>query len=110
MPPNKSPLAVKHYKTLLDRALEEEHGIAVTCKNHGEAMAIRSRLHWLRQLDRDANAISYEANHPLHKHSVWDDLVCRIKDNVLTITHLNLDHLTIEPLSRSPDDDVDKIS
>ena len=102
MPTNKSPLATNHYKSLLDRALEEEHGLAVTCKNHGEAMALRSRLHWLRQQDRDANAITYEANHPLHGHSAWDNLICRVNGNVLTIAHLNLDHLIVEPLSRSP--------
>ena len=101
---NKSPHAINHLRVLFDRALEQEHGLVVTCKSHGEAMALRSRLHWLRQRDREANAITYAPEHPLHKQSAWEGLVCRINDNVLTIAHLNIDHLHIEPL-KGPNDE-----
>ena len=60
MPYNKSPLALDYLGDLWNRALEEPHGIRVVCKNHGEAMALRSRLNYHRYKDREANAKTYD--------------------------------------------------
>ena len=111
MPYNKSPLALTYLRDLFERALAEPHGLKVTCRNHGEAMSLRSRLNYYRWKDQRANKEIYPADHPMHNVSVWDTLVCQVGkpgtpgEAVLTLKPRQVDHLIIESLTDSGHDD-----
>jgi len=98
---SRSPLAFDDCQDLFERALNSKKGIKITCQSHGEAMALRMRLHYYRRKDKEANASIYPREHEMHKASVWDRLVCRVDDNVLRIEHRGTDHLIIEPIDPS---------
>ena len=106
---NKSPLALAYQRDIFDRALEDPHGIKITCKNHGEAMALRARLNHYRWRDQKANKVIYPPEHPMHGVSVWDALTCIVgksgtpDETALIIKPRQLDHLIIESLGPPPD-------
>lgn len=96
---NKSPLAFNDLEDIFERALASENGITITCRDHAEAMGLRTRLHYYRKRNKDLNRETYPPEHPLHNASVWDRLVCHNPtDNVLRITKRQTDHLIIEPI------------
>jgi hypothetical protein len=105
---NKNPLAFDDVKDILNRALDSESGIKITCKNHAEAMSLRIRIHYYRKIDKDLNAVTYPPEHALHSVSIWHRLVCQVPkkgapdDNVLRITKRTTDHLIIEPIEPEP--------
>lgn len=101
---NKSLLAFRDLPDIFQRALDSEKGIKITCKNHAEAMSLRTRLHYYRRKDKERNALTYPPDHILHSASVWDALICKVpprgtsEDNVLRIVPRTIDHLIIEPI------------
>lgn len=93
---NKSLLAYRDIQDILQCALNAENGIKITCKNHGEAMSLRTRIHYYRRKDKELNALTYPAGHNLHDASIWDQLICKVSDNILSIVPRKTDHLIIE--------------
>jgi hypothetical protein len=93
---NKSPFAFRDVEDLLQRALDSKSGIKITCRDHGEAMSLRTRIHYHRRKDKELNAQTYPPEHILHSSSVWDQLVCKVDDNILRIEPRKTDHLIIE--------------
>jgi hypothetical protein len=75
---NKSPLAFDDLRVVFQRAMEAPIGLRVICKSRSEAVITRSRLNYLRKMDRKENAITYQSDHPMYMRSVWDRLVLRI--------------------------------
>lgn len=75
---NKSPYAFDDLREIFERAMLSEHGIKIVCKSRSEAIITRSRMNYLRKMDRKENAITYQSDHPMHMRSVWDRLVLRV--------------------------------
>lgn len=65
----------------LDRALDDPAGIRIECGSKAEAYTLRSRLHYARRVDRNDNSIALPLGDELHAKSVYDILVCRIKED-----------------------------
>ena len=64
---------------ILDKALSGEIGARVKLPSLDAATHLRARVHQARKIDRDENRAAYEEDHPMHGQSVYDKLVCRIK-------------------------------
>ena len=111
MPHNNSTIALNYLQDFFNRALEEPHGLKITCKNHGEAMALRSRLNYYRLRDRQLNGKTYPEDHPMHKVSVWDSLSCHVgkagapDEAIVLIKPIHFDRFILESLTPPPDSD-----
>ena len=101
---NKSPLAFDDLREVFDKAMEAQRGLRVVCKSRSEAVITRSRLNYLRKMDRKENAITYQNDHPLYMRSVWDKLVLRIpakgtpEEAVIYIEKRSSDNLVLEEI------------
>lgn len=70
--------AFEDVKEIFLRALETPKGIKVKCHTRAEAINLRSRLNYYRQMDRNENKKVYPPDHPQHGGSVYDKLILRI--------------------------------
>jgi hypothetical protein len=61
-----------------DQALASERGIKIPFGELTRARRFVMRLHQCRKLHRIENAKSLPADSPLHNHSEWDPLICRV--------------------------------
>ena len=75
---NKSPLAFDDLREVFEKAMNADRGLRVVCKTRSEAIITRSRLNYLRKMDRKDNGVTYQSDHPMHMRSVWDKLVLRV--------------------------------
>lgn len=75
---NKSPLAFDDLREVYQKAMDASKGIRVVCKTRSEAVTLRSRMHYLRKMDRKENAVVYQPDHPMYMRSAWDKLVLSI--------------------------------
>lgn len=75
---NKSPLAFEDVREIFNRALESERGITIKCKTRSEAITLRSRMNYLRKVDRKENAVTYQSDHPMYMRSIWDKYLLRL--------------------------------
>lgn len=64
---------------LMDKALADPVGCRAPMKDWETASAFRLRLNYARRLDREQNALIYEAEHPMHGQSPYNMLTARIK-------------------------------
>lgn len=64
---------------LLDQAIADGKGIKIKFTDLGEAMHFRSRVHTARTIDRRDNAETYGEEHPLYGRSVYDEVICKIR-------------------------------
>ena len=102
---SKSLMAFDDVRAVLDRAAESSKGVKVVCKSRGEAVITRSRMNYLRVLDRKQNGIVYESDHPLHMRSVWDRLIIRIpprgspEETTIYVEKRSIDNWTIEEIT-----------
>lgn len=62
---------------VLDKAAAEPKGIRVKVPDYDSAMFFRMRLHQARKIVRKQNKDIYEADHPMHNASPYDELVIR---------------------------------
>lgn len=95
-------------KDLYDAALADPKGCRACLGTYESCMSMRTRMHYYRNLDRKANAETYERGHPMHGVSVYDDFVIRIlkdEDSAfwLYIQPNSAKILYIEGLSDVPD-------
>ena len=101
---SRSPLAFDDLRQVFQRAMEAERGIRVVCKSRSEAIITRSRMNYLRKMDRKENALTYQSDHPLHMRSAWDKLVLRIPpkgspdENTIYVERRTADNLVIEEI------------
>ena len=101
---NKSPLAFDDLRSVFERAIESPRGIRIVCKTRSEAIVTRSRMNYLRKMDRKENSITYQSDHPMFMRSAWDRLVLRIPpkgdpdDTVIFIEKRSADNMVIEEL------------
>lgn len=66
---------------ILDRALESERGVRITCEDEGQARHLRTRLHSARQIHRRDNAETYPLGDPRHGSSEYDVLTVKLRAN-----------------------------
>jgi hypothetical protein len=101
---SRSPLAFDDLRELFQLALDSEQGLKIVCKTRAEAFLTRSRMHYLRKMDKKDNATTYPPDHPMHGRSIWDKFVLRIPpkdkpDNAtIFIERRSMNFLSIEAL------------
>ena len=75
------PTSLRAYedcKALYEAALADPKGARACLGTYDACIHMRSRMHYYRKLDREANASIYELGHPMHATSVYDDFVIQI--------------------------------
>ncbi len=94
-------------EALFASAAADPKGCRARLGTYERCIALRTRLHYYRSLDREANAKMYPAGHHMSGVSAYDTYVCRIipdEDGQFWIyiePRVAPDH--IEPLSETPD-------
>lgn len=73
MPLSTSLLAYADCMDAYARAEASDLGIRVRQESYAKAAALRLRMNYARQLDRESNAKTYEIDHPLHGQSTYDE-------------------------------------
>lgn len=79
MATSNSRLAYEDCFEALDRALASSRGVRITVESEGAAYHLRNRLNAARTKDREANAETYDDEHPLHGSSQYDSLVIKLR-------------------------------
>ena len=74
-----SLLSYTDCKTFLDAALDDELGARLDFTSSGAGQYFISRLHQFRVLDRKFNAEVHPPGSHFHNRSIYDALVCRLK-------------------------------
>lgn len=74
-----SRLSFQDCFALMDGALAAAKGTRIKFLDYGSAWQMRLRLHAARRIDRRDNAKIYPIEHPLHGHSIYDEITCRIR-------------------------------
>lgn len=100
------PLSFKDVKGAMDKALESEYGVKITCATHGAAIKLRHRMNAARTQDRRENKKVYPEDHVMYGNSPYDALVMRIpylpdgsKGTVLHVVRVTEDSLQVEELT-----------
>ena len=96
--------AYEDCKALFEAALADPKGARARKDTYDECLRLRTRMHYFRKLDRDANEMVYTTDHPMHGHSVYDPYICQIVpgedgDWFLYVNPITSDSLEIEGLS-----------
>lgn len=63
---------------LFDSALADPKGARARIGTQEQCINMRTRMHYFRKLDRDANAKTYPPDHPQHAVSIYDPYVVRL--------------------------------
>jgi hypothetical protein len=90
-------------QSLYEKAAKDLEGIRAKLGTYDSCVHMRTRMHYFRKLDRDANAATYPAGHHMHGVSPYDDYVIQIaKDEDgefwLYVTARSAKILTVESL------------
>lgn len=109
MPVSNSRLSYADCFTLFDKALDDTKGARYQVGN-GEEGANRyfvMRMHQARSLDRQDNKILHSLGDHLYGRSVYDPLICQLKQDTkggwwVYVTHTEIDEALIESLSEVP--------
>jgi len=102
---NKSTFAFDDLREVFNKAIDAPKGIRVVCKSRSEAMVTRSRMNYLRKMDRKENGITYQPDHTMHLRSAWDRLVLRVPakghpdEAVIFVEKRSVENLTIEEIT-----------
>lgn len=83
---------------LFDQALASTKGVRVRFETHSEAVFQGGRFNAYRARHRRQNEKIYPADHPLHKASIYDGIMVRVKDNTVELHRLSIDQFNIEEL------------
>ena len=89
---------------ILDKALADEIGARIRMPSIEAATHLRARIHQARKIDRVENIDAFPEGNPMHGQSVYDKLVCRIKQNdghiYLYLEQRDAENFEVEPLSK----------
>jgi hypothetical protein len=93
---------------LFDSALADPKGARALIGTWEACTNMRTRMHYFRRLDREANQKTYPADHPNHGTSIYDPYVVRLipdEDNQwwVYVQPRAPDSMIIEGLSDTPD-------
>lgn len=70
--------AYRECEDLFEKAAADPKGVRAQVASQEAAINLRSRLHYFRKLDREANEKTYPADHPAHGQSIYDDFVVQM--------------------------------
>ena len=73
-----SLLAYDDCRRAFEAALADPRGARVLIGTHDMCMNMRTRMHYFRKLDREANEKTYPLDHMLHGTSIYDPYRVRI--------------------------------
>ena len=65
-------------RDIFERATLDPKGARAKAGDHSAAISLRTRLHYYRTLDRQANAGIYDPGHPMHGRSLYDSLLVEL--------------------------------
>jgi hypothetical protein len=93
---------------LFDAAIADPKGARAKLGTFDACLNMRTRMHYYRGLDREANANTYPAEHPQHGTSAYDDVFIQIVPDEdgeywLYMQRRSAQILAIEGLSEVPD-------
>ena len=104
------PTSIRAYndcQALFEAAAADSKGVRARLGTYEACIAMRTRMHYYRNLDRQANARTYPADHPMSGISAYDGFVVRIipdEDRQFWIyVELRTSPTHIEPLSEVGD-------
>jgi hypothetical protein len=100
------PTSLASYRdcqSLYEKAAKDPAGIRAKLGTYDSCVHMRTRMHYFRKLDRDANAATYPVGHHMHGVSPYDDFVIQINRDEddefwLYVTARSAKILTIESL------------
>jgi hypothetical protein len=105
---NKSRLAFKDIEGAFDKAVERleagKGGVRIWAKSRSDAIVLRSRFNYYRQLDRKDNTQVYPPGDPKHGVSTYDQFVLQVRgkdepdNNYVYIIPRSTDDLIIEDI------------
>ena len=75
------PTSLRAYEdcqNLYDAATADPKGARACLGTYDACINMRTRMHYLRKLDRDANQKTYPEGHPSHGTSAYDDFFIQI--------------------------------
>lgn len=75
------PTSLRAYedcRKLYEAAAADPKGARACLGTHESCINMRTRMHYFRSLDRDANAQMYPSGHHMHGVSAYDDYVIQI--------------------------------
>jgi hypothetical protein len=88
---------------ILDKALGQELGARIRMPSLEAATHLRARVHQARKIDREENRDAYDEGHPMHGQSIYDKIVCRLKQvkghAYLYLEQRNAQNFEVEPIS-----------
>ena len=76
------PTSLRSYidcQKVFEAAVADPKGARVCLGTYDACINMRSRMHYFRKLDRNANADTYPEGHPMHGVSAYDDFVIQIR-------------------------------
>lgn len=73
-----SLLAYQDCRQLFEAAAADPKGARACLGQESSCIHMRTRMHYFRAMDRNANAETYPKGHPMHGVSVYDELVVQI--------------------------------
>lgn len=105
------PTSLRAYedcRALYDAATADPKGARACLGTYESCVNMRTRMHYFRKLDRNANSETYPDDHPMHGVSRYDDFVIQISGDTagefwLYIQPRSAKVLAIEGLSDTPD-------
>lgn len=100
---------------LYEAAVADPKGARACLGTHDACVGMRTRMHYFRKLDREANAETYPIGDPMHGASAYDDFVIQIMQDEdeewwLYVTPRSAKILAIEGLSQVPEQIDDNIT
>lgn len=101
------PTSLASYRdcqSLYEKAAKDPKGIRAKLGTYEACVQMRTRMHYFRTLDREANAKTYPEGHPTHGVSPFDDFVVTIERDEdgeywLYITARSAKIITVESLT-----------
>lgn len=75
------PTSLRAYRDceeLYARAAADPKGARACLGTYESAVQMRTRMHYFRKLDREANLTIYPTGHPMHGESTYDEFVVQI--------------------------------
>lgn len=75
--------AYEDCRQLYEAASADPKGARACLGTRESAIQMRTRMHYFRKLDRDANAETYPVGDPMHGASAFDDFVIRLTEDTV---------------------------
>lgn len=73
--------AYRDCAALYESATADAKGIRACLGSYEAAVQMRTRLHYFRTLDREANATTYPKGHHLHGQTIYDDFIIQLRED-----------------------------